>query len=80
MIPVKVTKVNTAEKEDNVTEYSIVLKGTYNMIEVSITLKSLIKEDLEDIVPLKVDEQRKLSLQPINKTLDQYHEEADSDV
>jgi hypothetical protein len=71
----EVIKATTTQKEDDETEYSVVLKGTSEFLEIKVTAKSCFKGDIEKLVPFQTGEQRKVTFSLVNRTLDEYGED-----
>lgn len=67
-------KVKTVqEKEtDKGREYTVVLEGCNDYVDVKVTLKSGLKGEIENLVPMNVGESRYMDLRMVNKTLDEF--------
>jgi len=74
----EVTKATTVEKEQDETEYQVEMKGKSptGFADVKLNLKSPLKSEIEKFVPFAVGEQRHISFDLLNRTLDEYGEDA----
>ncbi|WP_135612778.1 hypothetical protein [Methanococcoides sp. AM1] len=69
----KVKKVDHGVETEDKTVYKIEMEGGSEFVDVKLTIKSELKSEIENIVPMQYGEQRNIDLSLVNRTLDEYH-------